>query len=364
MASTVSTDRIYNFSAGPAVLPEAVLRQAQDELLCLQGVGMSVMELSHRGKVFEDILAQAKADLRTLMGIPDSHQVLFLQGGASMQFSMVPMNFLPPGGSADYVVTGSWGEKAVKEAKRCGNVNIAGTSEDTNFDRVPSSITASPDAAYLHFTSNETIQGVEFKSEPDSGGKRLFCDMSSDILSRPIEVGKYDLIYAGAQKNMGPAGATVVILREDLLAKVNPGLHTMLDYKVMADNDSLYNTPPCFSIYMIGLVARYWLDEGGLPSVYERNQRKAGVIYDAIDESGGFYRGHAQPDSRSLMNVTFRLPSEELEAQFAKDAKAAGFDGLKGHRSVGGIRASIYNAFPEQGCTALANFMDEFRKKS
>lgn len=363
MTTSVTTERIFNFSAGPGILPEPVLKKAQDELFALPGVGMSVLELSHRGKVFEDILARAKADLSELLGIPANYKILFLQGGASLQFSMLPMNLMPAGGSADYILTGSWGKKAVKEAKRCGTVNVAATTQETGYDRVPTSFNLSPDAAYVHYTSNETIEGVEFFSVPETRAP-LVCDMSSDILSRPIDVSRYGLIYAGAQKNMGPAGATVVVLREDLLDKCNADLPTMLDYKIMAENDSLYNTPPCFTIYMIGLVARYLLDEGGLSAMEERNRRKAKAVYEAIDGSDGFYRGHAQRDSRSLMNVTWRLPSEDLEAQFVKEAKAMGMEGLKGHRSVGGIRASIYNAFPLSGCDALAQFMADFRKRN
>lgn len=358
------TTRVYNFSAGPAVLPEPVLLEAQRDLYSYPGAGMSVLEMSHRGKHYDAIHQAAKEDLKKLMGIPDNYRILFLQGGASLQFSMVPINFLPPDGSADYIVTGSWSKKAVKEAKRVGKVNIAATCEETNFDRLPASISLTPGAAYVHFTSNETIHGVEWPTEPDSGGAPLVCDMSSDILSRPVDVSKYGLIYAGAQKNMGPAGVTVVIIREDLLERVPEGLHSMLDYKLQAENDSLYNTPPCFAIYIVGLVAKYLQAEGGLQAMLERNRRKAGVLYKVIDESGGFYRGHAQPDCRSLMNVTFRMATEDLEKQFIAEATAAGFAGLKGHRSVGGLRASIYNAFPAKGCDDLAQFMVDFQKKN
>ncbi|MEP0766946.1 MAG: 3-phosphoserine/phosphohydroxythreonine transaminase [Fimbriimonadia bacterium] len=363
MASPETT-RVYNFSAGPAVLPEPVLLEAQRDLFSYPGAGMSVLEMSHRGKHYDAIHQAAKDNLKKLMGVPDNYRILFLQGGASLQFSMVPMNFLPADGTADYIVTGSWSKKAVKEAKRVGKVNIAATCEETNFDRLPTAISLTPGAAYVHFTSNETIHGVEWPTEPDSGGAPLVCDMSSDILSRPVDVSKYGLIYAGAQKNMGPAGVTVVIIREDLLEKVPEGLHSMLDYKLQAENDSLYNTPPCFAIYIVGLVVKYVQAEGGLQAMFERNRRKASVLYKVIDESGGFYRGHAQPDCRSLMNVTFRMATEDLEKQFITEAAAAGFAGLKGHRSVGGLRASIYNAFPAKGCDDLAQFMVDFQRKS
>jgi phosphoserine aminotransferase len=360
----VTTERIYNFSAGPAILPEPVLRQAQRDLFSLPGVGMSVLELSHRGKVFEGILEKTQQDLAALLGIPSNYKILFLQGGASMQFSMIAMNFLPRTGSADYINTGEWSKKAIKEAKRVGTVHVAGTSEETNFDRIPSQqeLSFSSGAAYVHYTSNNTIFGTELSYVPSVGRHHLVCDMSSDILSGPIDVSRFSLIYAGTQKNMGPAGATCCIICDDFLETAAEGLHTMLDYKVMASNNSLYNTPPCFTIYMVGLVAKYLLDEGGLTVMAERNRKKAAVIYDAIDSSDGFYRGHARPDSRSRMNITFRLPSEELEKRFVAESESAGFSGLKGHRSVGGLRASVYNAFPLAGCEALAQFMDGFRR--
>jgi phosphoserine aminotransferase len=361
------TERIYNFSAGPAVLPEPVLKQAQQELFALPGVGMSVLEISHRSTTFERIINEAEADLRRLLAIPENYKVLFLQGGASLQFSMVPMNLLPKGGSADYLLTGSWGEGAIKEAKKLGAARAAASTAETNFNRLPKpeEIKLDPNAAYLHFTSNETIFGVEFHEEPEAGDVPLVCDMSSNFISKTIDVAKYGLIYAGAQKNAGPAGVTIVIIREDLLEKAPPGLPAMLDYKNLAKSGSLYNTPPCFAIYICGLVFK-WLrtDIGGLANISANNKAKAGILYDAIDASDGYYRGHAEKDCRSLMNVTFRLPNEELEKRFIKESTAAGLDGLKGHRSVGGLRASIYNAFPKEGVVKLVEFMREFEQKN
>jgi phosphoserine aminotransferase len=359
------TERIYNFSAGPAVLPVEVLDEVQRDLLALPGVGMSILEISHRSKTFDAIHNQAEQGLRELMGIPDDFAVLFLQGGASLQFSMIPMNLLPEGGSADYIITGSWGKKALKEAKREGAINVAANMADSSFKRVPAQdeLKLDPNAAYVHFTSNETIEGVEWKSEPEAGDVPLFCDASSDILSRPIDVAKYGLIYAGAQKNMGPSGVTLVVVRKDLLQRVPEGLHTMLDYRTHVENNSLYNTPNTFGIYIIALVTKWLKEKGGLKGMQAENEAKAKILYDAIDATD-FYRGHADPESRSLMNVTFRLPTEELEKQFASEATAKGMDGLKGHRSVGGIRASIYNAFPKEGVEALVEFMKEFEKSS
>ncbi|NBO63588.1 MAG: 3-phosphoserine/phosphohydroxythreonine transaminase [Acidobacteria bacterium] len=359
------TERIYNFSAGPATLPESVLREAQRDLFCLPGVGMSILEVSHRSTTFETVIQEAENDLRMLLAIPQNYRVLFLQGGASLQFSMVPMNLLLKDGSADYILTGSWGQGAFKEAMKLGPVREAASTASTNFDRLPADgeIKTSPEASYLHFTSNETIFGVEFQQEPESGDVPLVCDMSSDFLSRPVEVSKYGLIYAGAQKNAGPAGATIVIVRDDLLERTPSGLPSMLDYRVLAKNGSMYNTPPCFAIYICGLVFKWLRQEiGGLDKILELNREKAGIIYDAIDSSEGYYRGHAAVDCRSLMNITFRLPDEELEKRFIKEATAAGLDGLKGHRSVGGLRASIYNAFPKSGVERLAEFMSDFRK--
>jgi phosphoserine aminotransferase len=363
MATT--TQRIFNFSAGPAVLPVEVLEQAQRDLLSLPGVGMSILEVSHRSKTFDDVIQGCEADMRALATIPQDYRILFLQGGASLQFSMVPMNLLPAGGSADYIVTGVWSQKAIKEAKRVGGVKIAATTEDENFTRVPrqDELKLDPGAAYVHMTSNNTIFGTEWHWLPETGGVPLVSDMSSDIFSRPVDVAKHALIYAGAQKNLAPAGATLVIVREDMLKRSPASLHTMLSYAVHAENHSLYNTPPVFAIYVMRLVMTWLLKNGGLSAVERLNVRKADKLYAEIDRTG-FYRGHAAPDSRSRMNVTFRLPSEELEQQFAREATAAGLDGLKGHRSVGGLRASIYNAFPEAGVDALVSFMQEFEKKN
>ena len=362
--STTTTQRIYNFSAGPAVLPLEVLEEAREHLLSLPGVGMSILEVSHRSKPFEDILAAAEADLRKLGSIPDNYKVLFLQGGASLQFSMVPMNLLPQGGSADYIVTGAWSQKAVKEAKRVAGVKIAATTEAENFKRVPrqEELTLDPNAAFVHYTTNNTIFGTEFHYVPNVGNVPLVADASSDIFSGPIDVSKYGLIYAGAQKNLAPAGVTLVIIREDLLKRTPASLPTMLQYTIHAENGSMYNTPPVFTIYVMRLVLAWLLKNGGLAAVDKINQRKAEKLYAEIDRTG-FYRAHAEPGSRSRMNVTFRLPSEDLEKAFAKAATAAGLDGLKGHRSVGGMRASIYNAFPEAGVDALVQFMQEFERK-
>lgn len=359
------SERIFNFSAGPAVLPLPVLEQAQRELISLPGVGMSVMEISHRSKTFDEMIGGAEAGLRELLGIPSNYHVLFLQGGASLQFSMIPMNFLPPEGSADYVLTGSWGKKALKEAKKSGAVNVAATMADGGFTRVPGpdELRLNPGAAYAHITTNETIEGVEWKNEPEVGGVPLIADASSDILSHPIPVEKYALIYAGAQKNIGPSGVTLVIVRDDLLQRIPAGLHTMLDYRTHTENKSLYNTPNTWGIYIINLICNWLKEKGGLEGMHRENEEKAGLLYDAIDATD-FYRGHADHDSRSLMNVTFRLPSEELEKKFAAEATAQKLDGLKGHRSVGGIRASIYNAFPKEGVAALVSFMKEFELKN
>lgn len=359
------TERIFNFSAGPAVIPLPVLEEAQRDMLSLPGVGMSVMEISHRSKTFDKIIQDAEAGLRELMGIPANYHVLFLQGGASLQFAMVPMNFLSLDASADYIVTGSWGKKAVKEAQKFGNVGIAANMADGGFTRVPAQdeLDLDSSAAYVHLTSNETIEGVQWKREPETGNVPIVCDSSSDILSRPIPVEKYGIVYAGAQKNMGPSGVTLVIIRDDLLPRIRDGLATMLDYRTHAKDKSLHNTPNTWGIYIIDLVCKWLKEKGGLPAMQKENDEKAKLLYDAIDATE-FYRGHADPDSRSPMNVTFRLPSEDLEKQFAAETTAAGLDGLKGHRSVGGIRASIYNAFPRAGVEALIAFMKEFERKN
>lgn len=357
------TERIFNFSAGPAMLPLPVLEQAQRELISLPGVGMSVMEISHRSKTFDAIIGGAENGLRELLGIPSNYHVLFLQGGASLQFSMIPMNFLPADGTADYITTGSWGKKALKEAKKAGAVNIAGNMADGGFTRVPArdELNLNPNAAYVHITTNETIEGVEWKAEPEVAAVPLIADASSDILSHPIAIEKYGAIYAGAQKNIGPSGVTLVIVRDDLLQRIPDGLHTMLDFRTHTENKSLYNTPNTWGVYIINLVCNWLKDKGGLKQMQRENEEKARLIYDAIDATD-FYRGHADADSRSIMNVTFRLPSEELEKKFTAEATARKLDGLKGHRSVGGIRASIYNAFPKEGVEALVSFMKEFER--
>jgi phosphoserine aminotransferase len=361
----MKSERIFNFSAGPAVLPLAVLERAQSELAALPGVGMSILEVSHRSKVFEDVLARAEADVRKLANLPSNYRVLFLQGGASLQFAMVPMNLLSPEATADYVVTGVWANKAAEEAKKIGKVHIAATTKAEQYARVPRAeeIVVTPGAAYVHMTSNNTIYGTEWTDLPEVGDLPLVSDTSSNMFSRPIDVSRHALIYAGAQKNMGPAGVTVVIIRDDLLARSPASLPATLSYAVQAESGSMYNTPPVFAIYMLGLVTQWLIGKGGLEAIARVNQRKAAKLYAEIDRTG-FYRGTAQKDSRSLMNVTFRLASEDLEKQFVKQAEQAGLDGLKGHRSVGGIRASIYNAFPEEGVDALVAFMKEFERRN
>ncbi|MBI5658446.1 MAG: 3-phosphoserine/phosphohydroxythreonine transaminase [Nitrosomonadales bacterium] len=356
---------IYNFSAGPAVLPKEVLQQAQAELPDWHGSGMSVMEMSHRGKEYMSIQAEAEADLRELMGIPANYKVLFLQGGASQQFAMVPMNLLRGRKSADYLNTGEWSKKAISEAKRFGGVNVVATAADRNFSCIPAFDTwqRDPEAAYLHYTPNETIGGVEFDWLPESGDVPLVADMSSNILSRPVDVGKYGLIYAGAQKNVGPAGLTIVIVREDLLGQALPGTPTMLDYKTHADNDSMYNTPPTYGIYIAGLVFRWLKKNGGIAAMEQTNIAKAELLYGTIDASNGFYRCPVALSDRSRMNVPFTLKDASLDGDFLKQADARGLLQLKGHRSVGGMRASIYNAMPLDGVQALVNFMGGFAKQ-
>ena len=355
--------RVYNFSAGPAMLPESVLLRAQEEMLDWQGSGMCVAEMSHRGKEFMAIAAKAEADLRELLGVPANYKVLFLQGGASTQFAMVPMNLLRGAEGADYLNTGSWSKKAIAEARRYGRVNVAATTEDEHFTRAPkqSELKLKSAAAYLHYTPNETIEGVEFPYVPDCGGTPLVADMSSTLLSRPIDVSRFGVIYAGAQKNIGPAGLTIVIVREDLIGQPLAGTPTMLDYKVQADNDSMYNTPPTYAWYLAGLVFQWVKDLGGLDAMAVINQRKAQMLYGAIDASG-FYKNPVAPDARSWMNVPFTLPTPDLDDPFLKGAKAAGLTTLKGHRSVGGMRASIYNAMPEAGVAALVAYMQEFER--
>ncbi len=359
-------ERVFNFSPGPAVLPLEVLEQAQEELVALPGVGMSVLEISHRSPAFDRILEDTLERLKVLLGVSDDHEVIFLQGGASLQFSMVPMNLLQGRSSAaDYILTGTWGVTGAKEARREGAVHVAWDGAATNYDRLPAAdeIRLSTSPAYVHITSNETIQGVQWKREPDVGGAPLVCDCSSDFLSRPIDVAKYGLIYACAQKNAGIAGVTAVIIRKDLLERSRDDLPTMLDYRTHVKNGSRPNTPPVFAVYVLGLVCRWVSDTmGGLASMQRHNAAKAKLLYDVLDASAGFYAGHARPDCRSDMNVTFRLPDESLEKDFVKGAAQHGLVDLKGHRSVGGIRASIYNAMPVEGVEALRDYMLDFQK--
>lgn len=358
--------RIWNFSAGPAALPEEVLRQAQEELLDWQGAGCSVMEMSHRGKEFMSILAKAEADLRELMGIPEQYKVLFLQGGATQQFAQIPMNLLA-GRSADYIVTGSWSKKAVKEAQRIGNVRVAATTEDSGFTRLPTAeeIKLDPFAAYLHVCTNETIHGVEIPAERIADtGVPLVADMSSHILSRPVNVEKFGLIYAGAQKNIGPSGVTLVIVHRDLLGMAPLNIPTVMDYAVMAENGSMLNTPPTFGIYIAGLVFQWLKKQGGLAGIDAINAEKARILYECIDNSGGFYTNPVDPDCRSRMNVPFVLDDAALDAPFLAAAKDAGVLGLKGHKSVGGMRASIYNAVSLDAVKALVGFMNDFAKRN
>lgn len=353
--------RVFNFSAGPATLPEAVLEQVRDELLDWRGTGMSVMEMSHRDKPFMSIATEAEADLRKLLGVPDNYKVLFLQGGATGQFAFVPMNLMPEGGSADYLVTGSWGKKAIKEAGKYGTANTAVRPADDKFDHIParSEWKLDPNAAYVHYTPNETIEGVEFHQPPEVGSVPLVGDFSSNFLSRPVDVAAHGVMYAGAQKNAGPAGLTMVIVRDDLIGKARPSTPSIFDYKAVADGESMLNTPPCFAWYVSGLVFKWLLDQGGLDAMAERNARKAALLYDYIDGEP-FYDNPVAPADRSNMNVTFRLAKPDLDATFLEGAKAAGMPGLKGHRSVGGMRASIYNAMPEAGVQALVDYMKEF----
>lgn len=367
MASATATERVFNFSSGPAALPLPVLEEAQRDLVCLPGYGMSVLEMSHRSAGFLEILATCKGLLKELLAVPDNYKIIFLQGGSRLQFSMIPLNLMrgqpsPP----DYVVTGSWSKFALDEAKREGQVNVAWDGKPTNFDHLPKAgeLKLNPQAAYVYCCSNETIQGIQFASEIETGKVPLVCDTSSDFLHRPLPIERYGLVYACAQKNAGPAGVTAVIIRDDLVSRSSDQLHGYLSYKNHVKEDSLYNTPPTFAIYLMKLVLQWLRDDiGGLAKMHQQNREKAKLLYDVIDASGGFFRGHARPDCRSLMNVTFRLPSEELEKQFVQEGEDRGLDGLKGHRSVGGMRASIYNAMPRAGVEALAEFMREFQQK-
>jgi phosphoserine aminotransferase len=356
--------RVHDFNPGPAALPLEVLRQAQAEMLDYQGTGMSVMEISHRSKEFESIMHGADSDLRELLGIPANYKILFLQGGASLQFAMLPMNLRPQGTSADYVVTGTWSKTAAKEASKLGAVRLAANLEGEGFNDLPASLDLDAHAAYLHFTSNETIHGIEFPMEPEPPmGVPLICDASSDFISRPLDVSKYAMIYAGAQKNAGPAGVVIVIARDDILERSPANLPVMLDYKALAASASLHNTPPCYAIYVCGLVFKWAKKLGGLLAIQKRNQEKADLVYKTIDESGGFYQGHAKPAARSVMNIPFRLPSVELEEAFASESKKDDLIGLKGHRSVGGMRASLYNALDLTAAQALTSFMRDFQTR-
>jgi phosphoserine aminotransferase len=357
--------QIYNFSAGPAVLPKEVLKQAGEEMLDWHGSGMSVMEMSHRGKEYMSIQAEAEADLRELLGIPANYKVLFLQGGASSQFSAIPMNLLRGKKKADYLNTGEWSKKAISEAKKYCEVNVVATSADKNFSYAPTQDQwkLDPEAAYVHYTSNETIGGVEIFWTPETGNVPLVADMSSHILSRPIDVSKFGLIYAGAQKNIGPAGLTIIIVREDLLGEVLPGTPAMFDYKIQADNDSMYNTPPTYAVYVAGLVFKLLKTRGGLAEMEKVNLRKANLLYDYLD-STDFYRCPTAKENRSRMNIPFTLANEALDDDFLKQAQKRGLLQLKGHRSVGGMRASIYNAMPEEGVKTLVAFMKEFEQSN
>ena len=357
--------RVYNFSAGPAVLPEEVLQEAADEMLDYRGTGMSVMEMSHRSKAYDTIIKEAEADLRELMNIPDNYKVLFLQGGASQQFAMIPMNLMK-NRVADYIVTGQWAKKAYQEASLYGKANKIASSEDKTFSYIPdcSDLPISEDADYVYICENNTIYGTKFKTLPNTKGKPLVADVSSCFLSEPVDVTKYGVIYGGVQKNIGPAGVVIVIIREDLITEdVLPGTPTMLRYKIHADADSLYNTPPAYGIYICGKVFKWLKKMGGLEAMKERNEKKAKILYDYLDESK-LFKGTVRKEDRSLMNVPFITGNEELDAKFVKEAKEAGFENLKGHRTVGGMRASIYNAMPKEGVEKLVEFMKKFEEEN
>jgi phosphoserine aminotransferase len=357
---------VHNFYAGPAVLPASALKRAAEEFFDFAGTGMSVMEISHRSKPFENLNNEAQALMRELLGIPQNYKILFLQGGASLQFGMLPMNFLTKNTSADYILTGGWSEKAQKEAKLFGNTKVPFSSKETKFNRIPKQheLNLDPNAAYVHLTTNNTLFGTQWHYLPEVGNVPLVADMSSDMMWKKLDVSKFAMIYAGAQKNLGPSGVTVVIIRDDFLEKCNPGLSTMLSYKTHAENNSLYNTPPTFGIYMLRNVLAWQKEIGGLAEVERRNLEKAKVIYDAIDGNPNMYKGHAEKDSRSTMNITWTMPNADLENKFHKEAEALNMLGLKGHRDVGGCRASTYNALPLESAKALAAFMNEFAKKN
>ncbi|MDQ0060826.1 3-phosphoserine/phosphohydroxythreonine transaminase [Paenibacillus harenae] len=358
--------RAFNFNAGPAAIPLEVLQQAQEQFVDYHGAGMSIMEMSHRSALYEQVNNEAQSLLRELYGVPDNYRILFVQGGASTQFAMIPLNLVRPGRPGAYVKTGAWADKAIKEAKLVGETVIAASTESDKYMRMPTAeeIVIPDNAAYLHVTSNETIGGTQFFDFPQTGNVPLIADMSSDILSRPVDVSKFGLIYAGAQKNLGPSGVTVVIVRDDLIAESPSTIPTMFRYSTHASNNSLYNTPPSFAVYMVSLVLNWIKGKGGIAQMDQFNRDKTKLIYDKIDQSGGFYIGCAQPQSRSLMNITFRIHSEELEKQFIKESEKEGFVGLKGHRDVGGLRASTYNAVPLESCQALAQFMADFQKRN
>jgi phosphoserine aminotransferase len=368
MTTTTAVSRVHNFSAGPAVLPVSVLQQIQDEMLALPGVGSSVLEISHRSKDFESILDDCNTRMRSLAGIPDTHEILYLQGGGALQNVMIPMNFITdPSQTADYIVSGSWGKKSADEVHRFGKLNVAWNGKATGFSRVPSQdeLNLTPDAAYVHLTSNETIQGVQFPQLPDTAGVPIVADKSSDIFSAPIKMADYDLIYACAQKNLGVAGVTIVIVAKELLERCDNRLPTYLNYSKHAEAGSRLNTPTSFGIYVTGLVCK-WLQEemGGLESVEKFNRDKSQLIYDTIDKSDGFYSGHAATADRSIMNVVFKMADDETDARFLSEAKSAGMTTLKGHRSIGGIRASVYNAMPREGVESLVAFMQDFAQKN
>jgi len=362
----MQTERVYNFNPGPAALPLPVLERARDELLNFQHTGMSILETSHRSPEYRRVHEGAIEALRRLLGIPDDYAVLLMGGGATLQFALVAMNLVESGRHAEYLITGRWSEKALREAQLVGDARAIWSSREANYDRVPrpDEFAVSPDAAYLHYTSNNTVAGTQFHYVPETGGVPLVCDMSSDIASRPLDVSRFGIIYAGAQKNLGPAGVTVVIIHPRLLERSRArNLPSLLSYAKIAEKNSLLNTPPVFAVYILGLVIRHYLEQGGLKALAELNEQKARMLYETIDRSEGFYRGCARPESRSLMNVTFRLPTEELEAQFIEEAKRERLVGLKGHRSVGGLRASLYNAVSLEAVQALIDFMKEFQRR-
>ena len=362
----MEANRIYNFNPGPATLPLPVLKEAQAEFLNFRESGMSILEISHRAKQYDAVHEQAKSDIKELMGLDDDYDVLFVQGGASLQFAMIPMNFATKEHPGNYVVSGSFASKALKEAEILGVGESAASTKGEDYRRVPAQeeLKINPNAAYVHICNNNTIYGTEYHYIPDTGAVPLFADMSSDMLSRPMDFSKFSLIYAGVQKNLGPAGLALVVAKKSLIEKSPETLPAILRYSTFYEKKSLYNTPPAFCIYIVGKVAAWIKAEGGLAAMGERNKKKAAIVYDAIDSSNGFYKGHAEKGSRSLMNVTFRLPSEDLEKKFVAEALENGLGGVKGHRSVGGMRASIYNAMPQEGCEALASFMEKFRKKN